>query len=248
MSLSIKPILLTACISYTLLVSQTAFAKEHQKRSHANPLQSLSLSAEQESKINDIGRSPMKHKRKGSPFKYFAPIAFTSELDEQQLVLAVEANIAVKKHQGLASAKRKHAVLAILTDEQKQQLEEKQLEKRSSRSEKSSLEQKLTKRLALTETQLDSIQTELAELDALHQVAREQRKTFKEFEKNLLNQETFDAEAWLTQFNTNATQMKTNATAFATNMHQIYLALDEQQQLKIKRGMQKKKPKNKKHS
>ena len=248
MTSSIKPILFTACISYALLISQSTFAKEHHKRDSHGPLQSLSLTEEQQAKIDKIGLAPAKHKRKKNPLKLYAPIVFASELDEQQLALAIEADVATKKHFGLASAKRKHAIYTILTDEQKQQLAAQKLDKLNDHAEKRSLEEKLTKRLALTEAQLASIQTQLAALDTLREAAHEQRQTFKEFEKTLLNEETFNTEAWLTQFNITAALMKTNATAFATNMHQIYLSLDEQQQFKIKRGLMKnKKNKHKKH-
>lgn len=234
-----KPLVISLSIVSALSAAHWVTAEENKAHKKGGVLSELSLTDEQKASLKELGPKGLYKKSKG-PLKEVAPIVFSNALDSVQLELAVDAAIAKKKAQGLYAAKHKFDVRQILTDEQISELQALRATRLSNREERPSLEEKMTAKLALSEEQITQMQASFDAISALRDNAKSQREAFITFEQSLLEQDDFDADAWLAQFDATSTDMKVNATSFATNMHAIYQLLDEEQQRKIQRFANKK--------
>jgi Spy/CpxP family protein refolding chaperone len=238
MKFPIKTTLVAAGVALTLSVPQWAFANAEQRQGLRGLLEQLSLTEDQKDAVADL--LPMRLGGKTqSPVRQFAPVIFTDELDTQQLELLVDASIATKKAKGLYATTNKHELLQILTDEQETQLEELLVARADEREERErpDFKAKLIENLDITDEQLEEMDPLFDTNEALREAMKTQRQGFKDFTRALIEQDEFDDNAWLAQFDAEALLMRETVLALTTNMHNIYALLTEEQQDELKRKM-----------
>jgi Spy/CpxP family protein refolding chaperone len=128
----------------------------------------------------------------------------------------------------------------ILTEEQITELEALIAARKEEREagdgpERPDFQARLFEALDITDDQNEAMQPLFDANAALRETMRTQRQAFKAYTKELLEQEEFDANAWLTQFDIEAPLMRETALAIANNTHSIYALLTEEQQDQLKR-------------
>lgn len=239
----IKPAVLAISVTCALALPQMSFAK--QNANHNGPFSQIELSDEQRLALKELGGFKHHKKHRSNPLKVFAPVVFADKIDQIQLETLLDAGIAKRKAMGLRAAQKRFDVKQILTEEQIAEIKEARENKQPREGKQHNLQTMLTERLALSDDQLAQIQPALENIAQLRITAKNEKAAFKTFERSLMEQDVFDTQAWVTQFELVSASMRSNSLSLATNMHNIYLVLDEEQQQKLERLANKGKRKGK---
>ena len=239
----IKPAVLAISVTCALALPQMSVAKENANRN--GPFAQIELTDEQRLALKELGGFKHHRKHRSNPLRAFAPVVFADEIDQIQLETLVDAGIAKRKAVGLRAAQKRFDVKQILTEEQIAEIKEARENKPQREGKPHDLQTMLTVRLALSDEQIAQIQPALENIAQLRITAKNEKAAFKTFERSLMEQDVFDTQAWVTQFDLVSASMRSNSLSLATNMHDIYLLLDEERQKKLERLANKGKRKGK---
>jgi Spy/CpxP family protein refolding chaperone len=250
----IKTTLTPIALCLTLAIAAPAMAKKGQHQKHDGMrqiLSELSLTATQKQDIRQVLKQSREDreliKTDDSVRTDLRSLIQSTEWDQTAVESALIQNQAVMQDKALQRATNKNQIWNLLTETQQAEfvaLLDTRKAEREEKKGKGKRKDKMLKRLDLTEEQLTAVEVIKTAAKASGEETKAKLKTFRQAEQALVQNNNFNAEAWLTLNNKYQADFLAMAVLKAQTKHDVWSLLTTEQQAKAVEKMQGKKNKH----
>ncbi|WP_158966817.1 Spy/CpxP family protein refolding chaperone [Paraglaciecola sp. L3A3] len=252
----LKTVITPIAVCLSLALSSQVLAKPergHERHKMAKVFSQLSLTNAQKQDIKQIFKQSRADRQATGPEAQplrqdIASLVHATEWDQE----AVETLLGQQQNEmleaGLKRAENRHAVLSILTDEQKAQLtamkeaHKDKGEHKGKRAPKGKNKGKSEKRFkrGLSAEQTAAIESIKSQSKESAEVLKEKLKAFKQAERSLITSAEFDAESWTSLRQEYQHDFLAMSVLQAKTKHDMWNVLTPEQQSKMQRMMKRK--------